>query len=63
VSFLSHVISEEGMLIESSMIRHPLSWNAPACVVNIRSPLGILGYYRRFIEGILRDNQAHDRVA
>jgi hypothetical protein len=29
-----------------------LSWNAPASVVDVRSFLGLVGYYRKFIEGV-----------
>jgi hypothetical protein len=29
VSFLSHVISEEGIFVDSGKIRDMLSWNAP----------------------------------
>jgi hypothetical protein len=28
-----------------------LSWNAPTSVTDIRSFLGLVGYYRKFIEG------------
>jgi hypothetical protein len=45
VSFLSHVISEEGMPVESSQIWHTLSWNAPASVADVHSFLGLVGYY------------------
>jgi hypothetical protein len=50
-SFLGHVISEEGISIDPSKIKDVLSWNTPTSVFNIRSFLGLVGYYRRFIEG------------
>jgi hypothetical protein len=43
VSFLCHVIWEDGMSVDRSKIRDALSWNAPACVTNIRSLLGLVG--------------------
>jgi hypothetical protein len=52
VFFLSHVILEEGIFIDSSKIQDMLSYNAPTSVTEVRSPLGLVGYYRRFIEGI-----------
>jgi hypothetical protein len=45
VSFLSQVILEEGMTVESSKIQLMLSWNAPACVADIHSLHGLVGYY------------------
>jgi hypothetical protein len=43
-SILSHTILEEGMSVDSSKIRDMLSWNAPASVADIRSPLGLVGF-------------------
>jgi hypothetical protein len=51
VYFLSHVILEEGMSMDSSKIRDMLSWNAPASVSDVHSFLGLVGYYRKFIKG------------
>jgi hypothetical protein len=43
VSFLCHVILEEGMSVDPSKIRDVLSWNAPTSVADIRSLLGLVG--------------------
>jgi hypothetical protein len=51
VSFLSHVIMKVGMSVDSCKIQDTLSWNGLTSVVDVCSPLGIAGYYRRFIEG------------
>jgi hypothetical protein len=51
VSFLSHVISGEGMSVDSSKIRDMLGWNAPSSVIDSRSSLGLAGYYQKIIEG------------
>jgi hypothetical protein len=37
--------------MDSSKIQDVLSWNAAMSVGDIRSFLGLAGYYRRFIEG------------
>jgi hypothetical protein len=50
VSSLSHVISEEGISVDSRKIQNMLSWNAPTSDTDIRSSLGLVGYYQRFIE-------------
>jgi hypothetical protein len=42
---------EEGISVDPSKVQDVLSWNAPTSVGDIRSFLGLAGYYRRFIEG------------
>jgi hypothetical protein len=51
VAFLGHVISKGGISVDLSMIQDVLSWNAPTSIGDIRSFLGLVDYYRRFIEG------------
>jgi hypothetical protein len=51
VAFLGHVILNGGISVDPSKVQDVLSWNAPTSVGDIRSFLGLAGYYRRFIEG------------
>jgi hypothetical protein len=51
VSFLGHIISEGGISVDPSKVKSVLSWNTSQNVLDIRSFLGLTGYYRRFIEG------------
>jgi hypothetical protein len=44
-------ISEGGISVDPSKVKDVLSWNTPQNVTDIRSFLGLEGYYRRFIEG------------
>ena len=51
VSFLGHVISSGGIAVDPSKIDTMLQWEAPKSVTEIKSFLGLVGYYRRFIGG------------
>jgi hypothetical protein len=51
LAFLGHVISKGGISMDPNKVRDILSWNAPMIVSDIRSFLGLAGYYQRFIEG------------
>jgi ribonuclease HI len=50
VAFLEHVISKGGISMDSSKVRDVLSLNAPTSVSDIRSFLGLAGYYQRVIK-------------
>ena len=51
VSFLGHVVSNGGIAVDPSKVRDVLNWKPSTNVREIRSFLGLVGYYRRFIEG------------
>jgi hypothetical protein len=51
VSFLGHVISMGGISVDPKKVQDVLSCNAPTSVGDIRSFLGLVGYYKRFIKG------------
>ena len=51
VSFLGHVFANGGIAVDPNKVRDVLNWKSPTDVGEIRSFLGLAGYYRRFIEG------------
>jgi len=51
VSFLGHVISKGGIAVDPSKVDAVMQWESPKSVFEVRSFLGLAGYYQRFIEG------------
>ncbi|KAL5540899.1 hypothetical protein UlMin_043291 [Ulmus minor] len=51
VHFLGHVVSKEGVSVDPAKVEAVSKWAAPTSITEIRSFLGLAGYYRRFVEG------------
>ena len=51
VAFLSHVISSEGVSVDPQIIEAVVNWKPPKNVSEVRSFLGLAGYYMKFVEG------------
>jgi hypothetical protein len=49
VPFLCRVISPEGIVVDPGKVRDVLDWKPPISVTQVRSFLGLAGYYRRLI--------------
>ena len=51
---MGHVISKEGISVNTSKIEAIKEWPTPKNVTEVRSFMGLDGYYRKFIEGFSR---------
>ena len=50
VTFLGHVVSKDGIQVDPKKIEVVAEWPRPTIVTEIRSFLGLAGYYRRFMK-------------
>jgi hypothetical protein len=51
IHYLGHAISDEGIAVEPAKVEAIMEWPAPTIVTEVRSCMGLAGYYRRFVEG------------
>jgi hypothetical protein len=49
VPFHGHILSSEGVAVDPSKVKAILEWKLPTTIHLVRSFLGMVGYYRRFI--------------
>ena len=50
VVFLGHVVSAKGVSVDPQKVEAIVNWERPTSATEVRSFLGLAGYYRRFIE-------------
>ncbi|XP_062089475.1 uncharacterized mitochondrial protein AtMg00860-like [Humulus lupulus] len=54
VAFLGHTVSKEGLVVDPAKIEAIRDRPQPKNVVEVRSFLGLVGYYRKFVEGFFK---------
>ena len=62
VVFLRHVVSGEGIFVDPRKVEAIVGWEQPKNVTEIRSFLGLAGYYRRFMEKNFTNRCTSDSV-
>ena len=50
IEFLGHIISKEGIVVDPIKVEVIKDWPRPTNISEIRSFLGVVGYYKRFVE-------------
>ncbi|GJS56840.1 putative reverse transcriptase domain-containing protein [Tanacetum coccineum] len=50
IQFLGHVVNRDGIYVDLSKVESVKNWMTPESPIEIRSFLGLAGYYQRFIE-------------
>jgi hypothetical protein len=51
IHYLGDVISSEGITMDPAKVKTIMEWPAPVNVPEVRSFMGLAGYYRWFVEG------------
>ncbi|KAF8087919.1 hypothetical protein N665_0561s0002 [Sinapis alba] len=51
IGFLGHIVSADGVSVDQEKIKCIREWPQPKSVTEIRSLLGLAGYYRKFVKG------------
>ena len=54
VKFLGHLISQDGITVDPAKIDSIIQWERPKNVTEVRTFLGLAGYYHRFVENFSR---------
>ena len=50
MAFLGHVVFSEGIIVDPKKVEAIQQWPRPTLVTEIRSFLGLVGYYHRFVK-------------
>ncbi|KAG7533312.1 Zinc finger CCHC-type [Arabidopsis thaliana x Arabidopsis arenosa] len=62
IGFLGHIVSEQEVSVDPEKIKSIKDWPRPKNATEIRSFLGLAGYYRRFVKGFASMSQPMTRL-
>jgi hypothetical protein len=51
IHYLGHIVSEEGIIMDPEKVEAIREWSSPRNVAEVRSFMGLAGYYKRFVIG------------
>nr|GFA57216.1 putative reverse transcriptase domain-containing protein [Tanacetum cinerariifolium] len=54
VAFLGYIVSADGITMDHAKVEAITKWPRPKTITEVKSFLGLAGYYRRFMEGFSR---------
>ena len=59
VTFLGHIISVDGVSVDPHKVEAIVNWSRPTNVIEVKSFMGLVGYYRRFVKDF---SNLHERT-
>lgn len=52
MSFLRHIFNKDEIVVDSEKVKEVVKWPTSKTMAEIRSFLRLVGYYKRFVEGL-----------
>jgi hypothetical protein len=63
IHYLGHIISGEGISVDPEKVKTIMEWPVPKNAHEVRSFMGLAGYYREICGGILQNSETHHHFA
>jgi hypothetical protein len=59
IHYLGHIISKDGIVVDPEKIEAIREWSTPNNVTEVRSFMGLAGYYKKVHHRVLKDSSPH----